>query len=66
MHASDFKLNVTINNSEDRNAHKVNASMDLPSGFVIVSGANPRMPGIIEAVVYRNASWVIRAPHILS
>lgn len=63
---TDFNLNVTVNNSGDINAHNVNASVDLPSGFVIVSGANPRTIGIINPGGYRNTSWVIRAPDLVS
>ncbi|PWB56927.1 MAG: hypothetical protein C3F06_00090 [Candidatus Methanoperedenaceae archaeon] len=61
----NFILNVTINNSGEINAQDVNASLNLPSGFLIVSGANPQSIGIINPGGYRNASWVIRAPNVV-
>lgn len=60
----NFILNVTVNNSGEILAHNVNASLDLPSGFVIVSGANPHSLGIINPGGYMNASWLIRAPNV--
>ncbi len=60
----NFIVNVTVNNSGEILAHNVNASLDLPTGFVIVSGANPQSLGIINPGGYRNASWLVRAPNV--
>jgi len=61
-----FILNLTVNNNGEINAHEVNASLNLPPGFLIVTGANPQSPGIINPGGYKNVSWVIRAPNVVS
>lgn len=61
----NFIMNVTVNNNGEINAQDVNASLNLPSGFLIVSGANPQSLGIINPGGYRNVSWVIRAPNVV-
>ena len=46
---ANFLLNVTVNNSGGISAHNVNASITLPSGFMIISGADPWTFGTINA-----------------
>jgi subtilisin family serine protease len=59
----NFSLNVTVNNSGDISAHDVNANIILPSGFNILSGANPQPLGSISSGGSKNASWVVKAPN---
>ena len=58
----DFTLNVTVENSGDISAHNVNTNITLPSGFIIISGANPRSMGSISSGDSKNVSWVVKAP----
>lgn len=60
---ADFVLNFTINNSGGIAAHNVSVNMSLPSGFILVSGANPQSLGIISSGSSMNFSWLVRAPN---
>jgi subtilisin family serine protease len=60
---NNFTLNVTVNNSGDISVHNVNANITLPSGFNILSGANPQPLGSISSGGAKNASWVVKAPN---
>jgi uncharacterized repeat protein (TIGR01451 family) len=59
----NFTLNVTVNNSGDISAHNVIANITLPSGFKILSGANPQTIGSISPGGFNNVSWVVKAPN---
>lgn len=57
-----FTISTTINNSGDLNAHNVSATLNLPAGFQLVSGAATRSLGRINDGASRTRSWTVRAP----
>lgn len=61
---ANFTLNVTINNGGGISAHNVSVSITLPSGFTIISGANPQTIGSINAGNSKIATWVVEATNV--
>lgn len=61
---ANFLLNVTVNNSGGISAQNVNASITLPSGFMIISGADPWTFGTINAGSSKTASWLVKAASV--
>jgi len=60
----DFILDLNVTNYGEFAAFNVSVNMTLPSGFIIVSGANPQSLESINNGSSKNASWVVKAPRI--
>lgn len=56
----DFVVTADVTNNGDITAHNINASLySLPSGFSIVSGANPQTLGSISSSGTKTATWTV-------
>lgn len=63
-----FTVTASINNREDvdfTTATNVQAMLILPSGFTILSGANPQNVGSVNWNSVATALWTIRAPSLI-
>jgi len=61
---TNFNMDATVTNDGGVTAHKVDVTITLPPGFIIVSGANPQPLGTINAVSSKTAAWVVQAQGI--
>lgn len=57
-----FTITATVNNTGDLNAHNVNATLNLPGGFTLLSGARTQSLGSITDGTNDTVSWTVRAP----
>ncbi len=59
-----FTATATVTNTGGIRGHGVSASLNLPSGFSIVSGSNPQYLGSIDpgSGSSKSATWTVRAP----
>jgi subtilisin family serine protease len=57
-----FTVTVTVTNTGDLKAHSSTLTLNVPSGFSIVTGSNPRSIGAISAGAAVSYTWTIAAP----
>lgn len=57
-----FTLKATIKNSGDLDAHGTSVTLNLPSGFTLVSGPVTQSLGVVADGASRTISWTVRAP----
>jgi subtilisin family serine protease len=59
-----FTATATVTNTGGIRGHGVSATLNLPSGFTIISGSNPQYLGSIDpgSGNSKSATWTVRAP----
>jgi hypothetical protein len=57
----EFTLQFQVANNGDLPARNTSATLNLPAGVTLVSGANPQSLGVISAGSQATASWTVRA-----
>lgn len=60
--ASTFVLTGTVTNSGDMRGHGFNVTLQLPSGFSLVTGSLTQSVGSLDALAQSAVSWTVRAP----
>lgn len=60
-YSTDFLVTATVYNTGDVTAHNCNVTLNLPSGFSLISGTNPQNVGDIQAGQFAQASWTVRS-----
>jgi len=56
-----FTVTANVQNTGDVKSHNNMATLTVPGGFTIVTGANPQNIGIISAGATGQATWTVRA-----
>jgi len=56
-----FTVTANVQNTGDLKSHNNMVRLTVPSGFTIVTGANPQNIGIISAGATGQATWTVRA-----
>lgn len=59
-----FNVSANITNNGNINAHDVDVTLNLPSGFSIVSGSNPQDIGRVNDSETKQASWQVQSSNI--
>jgi hypothetical protein len=59
---SQFAIQATATNTGDLRGHGYAASLNLPPGYVLASGANPQALGSLGPGAVAVATWVVTAP----
>lgn len=57
-----FPVVATLMNPGDVRGHSNQATLSLPTGYVLVAGANPRAVGTLAAGEATTVEWTVRAP----
>ncbi len=59
-----FAVTANVNNSGDLDAHSVKVTLNLPSGFILISGSKTQNVGKITDGNSDSATWLVRAPNL--
>lgn len=57
-----FQVDVAVTNTGDLRAFAPSVTLIFPTGFTLVSGANPQTAGNVASGASATASWTVRAP----
>jgi len=60
---TSFSVSATVNDV-GISAHSVSATLNLPSGFTIISGSNPQSLETVDSAVGKTAAWTVQAPFV--
>jgi len=60
--STNFTVSARVYNNGDVAAHNNQITLNLPAGFTLVSGSNPRSLGKINPGFSSLASWTVRSP----
>jgi len=62
----NFTYSVVVKNSGDLDAHNVNVTINLPTGFTLVSGTATQNTGKIIDGTTKTISWTVKAPNVVT
>lgn len=60
-----FTVSAQVRNNGDLDAHGTTATLVLPAGFTLMSGAATQAVGVLADGAARTVSWTVRAPLVL-